>query len=295
MTYDIKLDLVFNTLDRSALRQAIKDNYLERKGVTTLIDSINRSSIVIFDGIKKEWRDGDDVIDTMRRSTLLPFAVGKACHYIALNGCCGDQYEALFNYKIIKLANAYILTMLPIVKQQKIDKLEEDLIPLEKQQNSALDAIKEASQGVFDLKLEELKKKVLDKNQQIKELNSAILGLTAFQSEITQAEDNASNLWGLLNKNYEDKRAEWIPIVTQQNIYTNELKNAADLGQTLVVANARLQNFTSEKTKLDQDIADLENQNKVAHEARLLTAYKKLADITTQMTDIRNELSILKK
>lgn len=295
MTYDIKLDLVFNTLDPAALRQAIEDNYLERKGVTTLIDSMKSYSIMIFDASKKEWRDGTKVIDTTSRSTLLPFAVAKVTHYIALNGCCGEEYTARFHNKIADLANAYILTMLPIVKQQKIDKLETDLIPLEQQQKSALDAVRDASQVVVDVKLEDLKKEVLDKNQQIKELNGAILGLTAFQTEMALVENNVSNLWGLLSTDYEGKRAELIPIVRQQNIYTNELKNLVDLRLTLVVADARLQNLTADKTKLDLDIATLEDQNKQAQDARELTALRNLSDITKQITDIKNELEILKK
>lgn len=295
MTYDIKLDLVFNTLDPATLRQSIEDNYLERKGVTTLIDSVKSFSIIIFDASKKEWRDGTNVIDTTSRSTLLPFAVAKVKHKLALNCCCGEEYTAQFHNKIADLANAYILTMLPIVKQQKIDKLEADLIPLEQQQKNALDAVRDASKVVVDVKLDDLKKEVLDKNQQIQELNNAILKLTEFQTEMTLGEDNASNFWGLIKKNYENKRAELIPIVKQQNIYTNDLKNLIGLRQTLVVANARLQNLTVEKTKLDQDISTLEDQNRQAHEARELSVLRNLSDITKQITDIRDQLVILNK
>lgn len=292
MTYDIKLDLVFNTLDFDTLMQAVEDNYLVRKGVTTLIDCINRFSIVIYDPVKKEWKDQDKVIDTTSRSTLLPFSIAKIRHYIALNGCCSDEYTALFKDKISSIVNAYILAMTPVVTQRRIDQLEADLAPLQQLQQDALNAALEIP---VDTHLERLKQDVSDKNEQKAALEKNIQDLTGFQSKLSQSVSDVANLWGFLNKSNEDRRVELIKIAKSQNVYVNELKSVNDVGLTLAAASARLQNVIADEISLDQEILAREHQNAQNQLTRELTALRNLAAITRQITDIRDQLADSRK
>lgn len=295
MTYDIKLDLIFNTIDPVVLRKSIEDNYLVRKGVTTLIDSLRRSSIVTFDAINKEWMDRDRIVNTMSRTTLLPFSVARIRHDMALSCSCTEDYAERFHTVVGSVVDAYMFAMIPIMRQQQIDQLEADLIPLEQQQRDALNSVQDASVIVVDDYLEDLKGQGSAINEQIDALNITIVNLTAYQSQVVRAVSNLSSLWGLLNKNNEETRQNLLGIVRQQNIYANELTGADDIRLTLVVANARLQNLTADKALLDQNIEALEQQNAQVQQARELTALRNLSTVTRQITDIRNQLAILRQ
>lgn len=292
MTYDVKLDQIFNTVDPFALRQSIVDNYMVRRGVTALIDNLNRTSIVIFDAVNKEWRDGNRVINTNSKKTILPFSVAKTRHDFAMKCSCSADYAARFNVVVDSIVDAYTLTMIPILKQQQIDQLETDLIPLEKQQQDALTAVQEATETSIDDQLERLKKELLDKDQEIVDLYQTIQDLTAFQSQIQQSH-KFSNIMNLLKNNIEKTRLSLVAKVTQQNVYANELKTDADIKATLVVANALMDNLTLDKSNLDQRIATREQQNTLTQEARELTALRHLSGIAKQIADIRAELDRL--
>lgn len=295
MTYNVKLDLVFNTLDPEALRQSIKDAYFERRGVTTLIDRINRFSVVVFDSVKKEWRDRDEVIDTTKRSTMLPFPIGKFFHLLAQKGCRGKEYTAIFNTKVGHLVDAYLLTMIPKSKQEEIAKLESELIALDQKQIKALGAVEESSKKIVDEKLEALKKQQQEKSNQVKELKCAMSKLKKLQKEMGETEDSLSNLWGLLGKGYEGKQLELIPIVKQLDIYTNELKNIEDVLSTRVVAQARLQNLKADAAKLNLAVQTHETKNRLTFEEKETLALRNLSEITKQMHEIKKQLASLRK
>lgn len=293
MTYDIKLDQIFNTVDTVVLRQSIIDNYLVRKGVTTLIDKLNRSSVVIFDAVNKEWRDGNKVINTTLKTTFLPFSVAKIHHDMMMNCSCGEDYADRFNTIVDSIVDAYTLTMIPIARQQQIDQLEAALIPLEQQQADALADVQVATTVVVDDQLEDMKNDLLDKERQINSLNQTIVALNNFHTKMIQDKNNISNLWGLVGNGFEDTAARLVATAKQQNIYTNQLKTPLQIQQTLTVANARLQNLTADKDSLDQQIATREDQNEQTRQARELAALRGLSAVATQISRIRAQLDAL--